>query len=268
MGERAELADSETEALLCGISLGANLLDTAEMYGGGGSERLIGGLLRSGLVKREDVALMTKVRPENSSPPALFENCDASLDRLGAAYVDFYLLHWRGGADLREVAGGMEELARRGKIRRWGVSNFDVADMEELFDVPGGKNCAVNQVLYHLGSRGIEYDLLPWLRRRGVKTVAYCPLAQGGALRRTAPDFATDATLGAIAQKYGASVFQVMLAFVIHNGACAIPKASSAAHAAENAAAPALADALSAEDWAALDAAYAPPSAKMHLDMD
>jgi len=270
LGERPERANDEKAALSRGFSLGMNLVDTAEIYGDGGSERLIGDVLRGGAVRRADVLLMTKVCPGNAAPPAVYQSCDASLQRLGADYIDIYLLHWRDArVPLADTVCGMEELVRRGKILRWGVSNFDAGDMEELFAIPGGENCFLNQILYHLGSRGAEYDLLPWLGKHNVAAVAYCPLAQGGKLRRTAPDFFTDETLGALAKKYGASVFQIMLAFVLRNGdICAVPKAASAAHVAENAGAPALAAAITPAEWAVLDGVYLPPAYKMHLDMD
>ncbi|MDR3120461.1 MAG: aldo/keto reductase, partial [Clostridiales bacterium] len=164
IGERADTAQAEKAALLRGLSLGMSHIDTAEMYGGGGSERLIGEALRRNRVPRAEVVLTSKVCPWNAAPPALFASCDASLRRLGTDYLDLYLLHWRGEIALAETVAGMEELVRRGRIRRWGVSNFDVADMEELWRLPDGRNCAADQVLYHLGSRGIEFDLLPWLR--------------------------------------------------------------------------------------------------------
>nr|HML49258.1 aldo/keto reductase [Clostridia bacterium] len=158
-------------------------------------------------------------------------------------------------------------LVRSGKIRRWGVSNFDVCDMEDLWRVPGGKNCAVDQVLYHVGSRGIEFDLLPWTQARGVAVMAYCPLAQAGTLARMNRDIVTDKTLLSVAGKYGVSVFQLMLAFTLRRpNLCAIPKASSPAHVEENAAAADLR--IADEDWAKVDGAFWPPTAKMHLDIE
>jgi len=270
LGERPETEDDEKAALLRGLSLGMNLIDTAEIYGGGGSERLIGGLFRSGQIQRGDVVLMTKACPQNARQPAIYESCDASLRRLCTDYIDLYLLHWRDTeTDLADTVYGMEELVRRGKILRWGVSNFDVSDMEELFTLPTGSNCALNQVMYHIGSRGIEFDLLPWLRKHGTAAVAYSPLAQGGRLRRTTPDFMSSAALGALAKKYGAGIYQVALAFTLREGdVCAIPKSAKTAHVEENAAAAALAAAIPPGEWAALDAEYPPPSYKMHLDMD
>ena len=270
LGESPEAAAIEKAAILRGLSLGMNLLDTAEMYGGGGSESLIGDMLRNRTISRAEVIIVTKVCPQNASPPTLFKSCEASLKRLGTDYIDIYLLHWRDDCvSLPDTINGMEELVRRGDIRRWGVSNFDVRDMEDLFLAPEGMRCAVNQVLYHLGSRGIEYDLLPWLHSHGVTAMAYCPLAQGGKLRRTAADFHTNPALGALAAKYKASIFQIMLAFVLRNNdICAIPKAANIAHIEENAAAPALAAAITADEWAAIDVTYPPPAYKMHLDMD
>ena len=270
MGERAETVNTEKAALMRGLSLGMNLVDTAEIYGDGGSERLIGDMLRGRLFNRGDVILMTKVHPCNASPPSLYESCDNSLLRLGTDHIDIYLLHWRDvSVPLDTIVYGMEELKRRGKILHWGVSNFDVSDMEELFKLSNGSSCAVNQVLYHLGSRGIEYDLLTWLHSHDVAMVAYCPLAQGGRLRRTSIDFSSNAALCAVAEKYNTSIFQIMLAFVLRiKKICAIPKAASIAHIEENAAAPALAMAITPGDWAALDDVFLPPTAKMHLDME
>jgi diketogulonate reductase-like aldo/keto reductase len=152
-------------------------------------------------------------------------------------------------------------------IRAWGVSNFDTADMEELWQTPDGDRCAANQVLYHLGSRGIEYDLLPWMAERGVMCMAYCPLAQGGRLARLGQDLRSDPVLLRVAAKYGATVPQVLLAFVLRReGVMAIPKAGSAAHVRENAAARDLQ--IAPEDWAALDAVFWPPTSKMHLDIE
>ena len=270
LGERVDMRAAETAALARGVALGMGLLDTAEMYGDGAAELLIGDMLRSRSLRRADVTIVTKVCPCNASPPTLYKSCDASLARLGVDCIDLYLLHWRDGSvALPEMAGGMEELVSRGKIRRWGVSNFDVADMEELFRAPHGDRCAANQILYHLGSRGAEFDLLPWLAKHGVAAMAYCPLAQGGQMRRTTPDFLTEPTLRNLAGKYNVSIFQILLAFVLRSGnICAIPKAASIRHIEENASAPTLAAAISSEDWAALEAAYPPPSHKMHLDMD
>jgi diketogulonate reductase-like aldo/keto reductase len=164
LGDDPQRAANEIAALRRGVELGLALVDTAEMYGDGRSELLIGEALRG--VPRESYRLVSKVYPHNAGRSNIFKSCDASLKRLQTDHLDLYLLHWRGAVPLRETVECMEELKRAGKILRWGVSNFDAPDMEELWNTPGGGNCAADQVLYHLGSRGIEYDLLPWLRAR------------------------------------------------------------------------------------------------------
>jgi len=241
--------------------LGMTLIDTAEMYGNGNSERLIAQALRG--IARDRYQLVSKVLPQNAGKARIFESCAASLKRLNTDYLDLYLLHWRGSVPLSETVDCMETLVRQGKIRRWGVSNFDTDDMRELFYVPNGQNCAVNQVLYHLASRGIEYDLIPWLKEHGVAVMAYW----GGTLNRIYPDLPREKTLVAIAAKYGVSVMQLLLAFVLkQENLIAIPKASSVAHVRENRRA--LDIILDEEDWQAIDAVFSPPTAKMHLDIE
>ena len=267
LGDDKARAAEEKAALRRGLALGMSLFDTAEMYGGGRSERLMGETLRG--VPRESYQLCSKVLPQNAGRPDIFRSCENSLKRLGVETLDLYLLHWRGGVPLRETVAGMEALAEAGKIRRWGVSNFDVSDMEELWAVPGGNRCAVNQVLYHLGSRGVEYDLLPWARAHRVPLMAYCPLAQGGTLRRTRQAFLTDPVLLRVAQKYRVGVLQIMLAFVLRHGdIVAIPKAGTPTHVEQNAQALALASDIDARDWDDIDATFWPPTAKMHLDIE
>jgi diketogulonate reductase-like aldo/keto reductase len=193
IGDNNRSERDETAAVRRGIELGLNMIDTAEMYGDGKSETLIGKSLRG--IRREEYLLVSKVYPHNAGKDNIFASCDASLKRLNTDYLDLYLLHWRGSVPLAETVECMERLVNMGKIRRWGVSNFDVADMEELWNVPSGNNCAVDQVLYNLGSRGIEYDLIPWLSARGVAVMAYCPLAQAGKLGRSRDDLLTNETL-------------------------------------------------------------------------
>ena len=161
LGEQPAVRARELAALRTGIEHGMTLLDTAEMYGGGRSEELVGEAIRP--YDREKLFLVSKVYPHNAGRPEIFRSCENSLRRLGTEYLDLYLLHWRGSVPFAETAECMEELVRKGRIRRWGVSNLDTDDMEELWGVPGGAQCQVDQVLYHLGSRGVEYDLLPWL---------------------------------------------------------------------------------------------------------
>ena len=265
IGDDPKKEQSETDALRRGISLGLNLIDTAEMYGDGRSELLIGKAVEG--INRDEVILVSKVLPQNAGRSGIFESCRASCSRLRTDYIDLYLLHWRGTVPLSETVMCMEELVSSGRIRRWGVSNFDVCDMEELISVPGGANCAANQVLYNISSRGIEFDLLPWLSEHKIAAMAYCPLAQAGTLKRMNTDILSDRTLLSAAEKYGISVFQLLLAFTLRNsGVTAVPKSGSAEHTEENAAAASIE--ISDNDWAQIDKVFWPPSSKMHLDIE
>jgi diketogulonate reductase-like aldo/keto reductase len=265
IGDKPSTAAEESKALRRGLELGLKLIDTAEMYGGGRSESLIGEALSG--VSRNEYLLVSKVYPFNAGKAKIFKSCEASLKRLRTDYLDLYLLHWRGAVPLEETIYCMERLVQEGKIRRWGVSNFDAADMEELWAMPGGGNCAADQVLYNVGSRGVEFDLLPWLRAHDVAMMAYCPLAQGGMLQRVNKDYIHDKTLLEIAEKHGVSVMQAMLAFVLRlEGVCAIPKAASAVHTEQNA--QALSISLDKADLEKIDAVFWPPSHKMHLDIE
>jgi len=265
IGNEPRNAQREITALRRGIELGISLIDTAEMYGDGRSEILIGKTIDG--IPREEVLLVSKVYPHNAGSPRIFASCDASLRRLGTDYLDLYLLHWRGSVPLSETVDCLEQLVSAGKIRRWGVSNFDVADMEELMCIPNGKNCAVDQVLYHLGSRGIEYDLLPWLEEHHMAAMAYCPLAQAGRLKRMQKELLSDKTLLCIAQKYEINVFQLLLAFTQRNPrVVSIPKSGSPDHVEQNAAVFDIS--ISDEDWTEIDKVFWPPSSKMHLDIE
>lgn len=204
LGEHKAAGLREQEALTAGVSAGMTLIDTAEMYGSGKAELLIGKTIKE--MDRSSLFLVSKVYPHNAGRKNIFKSCMASLERMGTDYLDLYLLHWRGGIPLEETVACMEQLKKEGKIRRWGVSNFDTEDMEELWSVPGGKNCAVNQVLYHVASRGIEYDLLPWMRQHQIPLMAYCPLAQGGDLRRGLYE---SPVLKKVAKAHGASISQI-----------------------------------------------------------
>lgn len=261
LGEGRRDSAEEEAAILTGIREGMTLIDTAEMYGEGLSEDLIGRAIEN--CDREDLFLVSKVYPHNADREHILYSCEASMQRLGVDYLDLYLLHWRGRVPLQETVECMEELVQEGFIKRWGVSNFDVDDMEELFSIPGGEHCAVNQVLYHVASRGIEYDLLPWMRDNGVPAMAYCPLAQAGTLRR---GLLENKVLRQIAAKHEATVAQVMLAFVIRKGdVVAIPRSGSAAHVEENALAASLV--LTDDDLAAIDREFPAPTHKVPLDI-
>ncbi len=260
MGENAVQRRQEVAALQRGIDLGLTLIDTAEMYAEGGAEHVVGEAIRG---RRDEVYLVSKVYPWNAGGQKAQAACEASLKRLGTDYLDLYLLHWRGNIPFEDTIAAMESLMAQGKIGRWGVSNLDADDMQTLWMLQGGKECATNQVLYHLGSRGIEYDLLPWCAERHMPVMAYCPLAQAGRLR---DDLMNDPVVNAIARDKGVTAAQVLLAWVIRRpGVLAIPKASTIEHVEENAAA--LDVKLTAQDIEQLDAAFPPPGRKMPLDV-
>lgn len=253
MGERGDRR-AEAAALRLGLDLGMTLIDTAEMYGEGGAEEVVAEAIAG---RRDEVFLVSKVYPHNASRTKLPRALEASLKRLKVETLDLYLLHWRGAVPLAETVEAMEKARAAGKIRRWGVSNLDVDDLEEL----GGalKDCATDQVLWNLEARGVEYDLLPFCARHRMPVMAYSPIGQGGALLR-------HRALAAIAARHGATPAQVALAFVLAKpGVIAIPKASDPKHVRENAKAAALT--LTPEDMKALDAAFPPPKRKRPLAM-
>ncbi|WP_027794163.1 aldo/keto reductase [Paraburkholderia acidipaludis] len=255
MGERASRRGEEITALREGIALGMTLIDTAEMYGDGATELLVGEALQ-GL--RDEVFLVSKVYPHNASRRGVQTACEASLERLGTDRLDLYLLHWPGGVPLGETVEGFEALVRAGKIRHWGVSNFDTSDMDELFAVPGGEACATNQILYNVARRGAEFDLLPWSAAHRMPVMAYSPVDHARLPRRS--------PLDDIAQARGVSVYQVAMAWVLRQpGVCAIPKAARIEHVRDNRAALDLV--LSAQDYAALDTYFKPPRGKRPLEM-
>lgn len=261
MGENAHARQQEVAALRAGIDLGLTLIDTAEMYADGAAEEVVGEALQGGL--RDKVFLVSKVYPWNAGGEKAIAACEASLRRLKTDALDLYLLHWRGNYSLAETVEVMEKLIQQGKIRRWGVSNLDYSDMQELMQVSGGDACATNQVLYHLASRGIEYDLLPWCQQQAMPVMAYCPLAQAGRLR---DGLMENSVVQQIAEAHRASAAQILLAWVIHHqGVMAIPKASRIKHVEENAAA--LAIVLSEEEMQQLDAAFPAPKGKTALDV-
>ncbi|RKP49490.1 aldo/keto reductase [Trinickia fusca] len=254
MGEHPKRRAAEIAALRAGIELGMTLIDTAEMYGEGATETLLGEAL-AGL--REQVFLVSKVYPHNASARGVVAACEASLRRLRTDRLDLYLLHWRGQFGLEETIEGFEALHRAGKIRYWGVSNFDVDDMRELVDA-GGAACATNQILYNVARRGAEFDLLPWMRERGMPAMAYSPIDHLRLPKRS--------VLDEIAHARGISAIQVALAWVLAQpGVCAIPKAGSVEHVEENRRALDLR--LGEDERAAIDAFFKPPRSKRPLEM-
>ncbi|SLM63175.1 MULTISPECIES: aldo/keto reductase [Dickeya] len=260
MGEHAQQWRNEVRALQAGIDLGMTLIDTAEMYADGRAEQVVGEAIRG---RRERVYLVSKVYPHNAGGARAIAACEGSLKRLQTERIDLYLLHWRGGIPLPDTISAMETLCQSGKIGHWGVSNLDMADMAELWGYRGAEQCQTNQVLYHLGSRGIEYDLLPWCQQRHMPVMAYCPLAQAGQLSH---DLMNHPSVIDIARQRGLMPAQVLLAWVIRqSGVIAIPKASSLAHVEQNAAA--LSVTLSQEEIACLDRAYPAPRSKQPLDV-
>jgi diketogulonate reductase-like aldo/keto reductase len=260
MGEKQGKRESEINALKLGLELGMNLIDTAEMYGEGLAEELISHVIEG---CREDVFLVSKVYPHNAGRNSIIKACENSLRRLKTDYLDLYLLHWRGRVPFEETIEGMELLKKQGKILRWGVSNLDTDDMDELYHKSHGEKCAVNEVLYHIGSRGIEFDLLPWQRNKNIPTIAYCPLAQGGSLER---NIVRNETLNEIAKEHNVKPLQIALAWTIReNDIISIPKAASAEHVIENAKAASIV--LSSSDIGRLDKEFKKPVRKMPLDI-
>ncbi|MFL8061731.1 aldo/keto reductase [Xanthomonas vasicola] len=254
LGQGRHAPQQEIEALQLGQQLGMQLIDTAEMYGNGRSEQLIS----QAIGRAQPPYVVSKVLPSNASARGIARACEASLQRLGVRTLDLYLLHWRGGSNLAEVVEAFEALCDAGKIRDWGVSNFDVDDMEELWAIDGGSHCLVNQVLYHAGSRGIEFDLLPWCAAHDVAVMAYSPLGSRALLDHP--------VLRAIGDRRGVAATAVALAWAIRSGSViAIPESGTPAHVRANAAACMLQ--LNAEDLAEIDRAFAPPTRKQRLDL-
>ena len=254
MGERPARRADEIGALRAGVDLGMTLIDTAEMYGDGAAESLIGEALGD---RRNELFLVSKAYPQNASRARLTGACEASLTRLGTDRLDLYLLHWRGAVPLEETVEAMEALKRDGKIRHWGVSNLDTDDMEELVEA-GGSACVTDQILYNLTRRGPEQVLLPWLSQRDMALMAYSPVEQGRLVDHPG--------LARIAERIGATPVQVALAWTMRqDGVIAIPKAGTAEHVRQNRAALDLT--LSEVDLAALDAAFPRPEKPTPLQM-
>jgi diketogulonate reductase-like aldo/keto reductase len=255
MGEKKNARAEEADALRLGLDLGMTLIDTAEMYGDGGAEEVVGDALQG---RRDSIYLVSKVLPQNATKDCIVKACERSLKRLRTDHIDLYLLHWRGSANLDIVVDSFGRLAEAGKIRRWGVSNFDVTDMKELARLPGGKAAAANQILYNLKRRGAEFDLVPWCRERTIPIMAYSPVDQGGLIDHP--------VLRDIGVRHGASAAQVAIAWLLRqDGIVVIPKAGRAEHVRQNRAAFDLV--LDAADLAALDAAFPPPKRERPLEM-
>jgi diketogulonate reductase-like aldo/keto reductase len=255
MGESATRASREVRALQYGIALGMTLIDTAEMYGDGGAERVVG---RAVAGRRDEVFIVSKVYPHNAGLKSAIAACERSLDRLGTDRLDLYLLHWRGRIPLAETVDAFERLRRDGKIVRWGVSNFDVDDMTELLALPDGARCAANQVLYNLEERGVEWNLLPLCRQQRIAIMAYSPVGEGRLI--------TSKKLATLAASFNATPAQLALAWLIsHPNVIAIPQSSNLRHLDENRAAAGIP--ITPTLRAALDAAFPPPSRATALRM-
>jgi diketogulonate reductase-like aldo/keto reductase len=255
MGERKSERAAELKAIKLGLELGIRLVDTAEMYGEGVAEEIVGEAMGA---LRDEIYLVSKVYPHNASRKGTVAACERSLKRLKTDRLDLYLLHWRGSHPLAETVEAFEALKKAGKIRNWGVSNLDAGDLDELAGVPNGSNCVSDQVLYHLGSRSIEWQLLPKCQKSKIMVMAYSPLGQGPLLRKPA--------LGKIAIKHACDPAAVALAWVLrHQGVITIPKATQPEHVRANL--KALDVSLDAEDLTALDAAFPPPKRASPLAM-
>jgi diketogulonate reductase-like aldo/keto reductase len=255
MAEDPRRRKDEVAALRLGLDLGMNLIDTAEMYAAGRAEELVADAIAG---RRDEVFLVSKVLPSHASRRDTVQACAGSLRRLRTDHLDLYLLHWRGNVPLVETVEAFDRLVNEGRIRYWGVSNFDVTDMTDLASIDGGEHVAADQVLYNLARRGIELDLLPWCRARRIPIMAYSPIEQGRLL--------ADRVLHTVATRHNATPAQVALAWVLRDdGVNAIPKAGTLAHVRENHSA--LDIRLTDEDLADLDAAFPPPTVPRPLEM-
>lgn len=255
MGESRKDAVAEMRALQAGIDCGMTLIDTAEMYANGGAEEVTGEAIKG---RRDDVFLVSKVLPSNASRHGTIAACEASLKRLGTDHIDLYLLHWPGRHPLSGTVEAFEELREAGKIGRWGVSNFDTVALRQLSALPHGADCAANQVLYNLSTRGIEFDLLPWMTDQAMSLMAYSPLDEGRLLRHPG--------LGKMAKRLGLPPAQLALAFLLNrDNVIAIPKSSSPQRVAENRAAADIS--LTKEQLAELDQIFPPPRSREPLQM-
>jgi len=261
MGDKAELWAQELEAIRTGLENGVQVIDTAEMYGNGNSEKLIAEAIDPYRSSREELLLISKVLPANASKKQLPISLDASLKNLKVDYLDLYLLHWKGNIPIEETVEALEQARNRGKIKAWGVSNLDVTDIEKIIKLPNGMNCATNQVRYNLGDRGIEFDLVPLLNHYKMPVIAYSPVARGD---RFGSYLTKQKALQEIAEKHQADIFQLLLAWCIRNGqTIAIPQSSKAAHVLNNVKSVDIQ--LTAQDLAKIDTIFPQPTTKQPL---
>lgn len=261
MGDDPTLRTQEINAIHAGLAAGAKVIDTAEMYGSGRAETLVGKAIKT--IPRDQLYLISKVLPTNASKQHMERSLDASLKRLGVDEVDLYLYHWRGTTPLAETVDELQRLTTAGKTKAWGISNFDVSDLEELWQLPNGAKAAANEDLFNLGSRGVEYSLLDWQAKHELPFIAYSPVG--------APDQLNDhldrnPNVLKVAQRHNASAYQILLAWVVsHQQVLAIPQSSNAEHAKENVLASDIQ--LTADDLKLLDEAYPAPTEKLPLDV-
>ncbi|WP_080873434.1 aldo/keto reductase [Oceanobacillus timonensis] len=259
MGDKAATFDQEVAAIRTGLDNGVQLIDTAEMYGSGNAEKLVGSAIQP--YTREDVFLVSKVLPSNASKKNLPVSLDQSLKRLETDYLDLYLLHWQEDIPLEETVEALEKARNQGKIKAWGVSNLDVDDLDYVIDLPGGENCKANQVRYNIANRGIEFDLVPMMNKYHMPVIAYSPIDRGDSF---GANLTKQNVLKEIAEKHEASVFQILLAWSIRNGnTIAIPQSSNPDHVLHNIEAADIS--LTAEDLQEIDTVYPEPVSKQRL---
>lgn len=262
MGEIPKNRNEEIASIRYALENGIRLIDTAEMYGNGNSEKLIAESIKD--FDREKLYLVSKVLPNNAGEKNIFKSCENSLKNLNVDYLDLYLLYWRGSIPFEETIRCMEKLKKEGKIKNWGVSNIDIDDMQELLSIPNGKNCLVNQVLYHLASKGIEYSLKPLTDKNHITTMAYCPIAQGGRLKN---QLLSSKSVQELSKKYSISPIQVLLTYMLEKeNTISIPKASKLEHMKEIVACRNIH--FEKEDILLLDSEYPKPTKKIPLDIE
>lgn len=259
MGDDSNNHQDEIDAIQFAINQGANVIDTAEMYGDGASEELIGEAIQS--YDREKLYIISKVHPENASRDKVLTSIDNSLKRLRTDYIDLYLLHWKSQYPLEETISAFEEAKNLGKIKEWGVSSFDTSDMKHLLSLPNGHECVANQVRYNIGDRGIEYDLKPFMRENNITLISYAPIARGDKLGK---NLTKSPVLLELSRKYEVDVFQILLAWNIRDGhTLAIPKSSNKLHIENNMRASNIH--LTEEDIQKIDSEFPPPTTKEPL---